>query len=413
MKRINNIFPLIAEPENLALADRIARKGKATQQGVIEHDRNREQNMKTLHELLLTKQFTTSDYTTFTIFEPKERHIHRLPYFPDRIVHHAIMNHLEAEFVRTFTRDTYSCIKGRGIHAAARGVRKALSDVPGTTYCLKLDIQKFYPSVDHAILKQLLRRKIKDQDLLWLLDDIIDSAPGLPIGNYLSQYLANFYLAYFDHWLKEQKQVKYYFRYADDMVILDASKEKLHALLADIRRYLWENLKLTVKGNYQVFPVRARGIDFVGYRFYHSHTLLRKSIKQNFARMLARRKNPASIAAYRGWTNHADCKNLIRTFLNMNDFKDFGIESAVKKFNGDKIKIQRILGKQVVVHGYDLRESKYDGTCLYLQISMNEIEYVVFTGSRYLIEMIERVPAEKFPFTTTLVETDDKRYEFT
>jgi hypothetical protein len=191
-----------------------------------------------------------------------------------------------------------------------------LKDIPGTQYCLKLDITKFYPSVDHSVLKQLLRKKIKDTDLLWLLDGIIDSAEGLPIGNYLSQYFANFYLTYFDHWIKEEKKVKYYFRYADDMVILSDNKPYLHQLLCEIREYLQENLKLEVKDNYQVFPVEDRGIDFVGYVFFHTHVLLRKSIKQSFARMLARNKNPQSIASYKGWAKHCNSKNLVKKLLN-------------------------------------------------------------------------------------------------
>jgi RNA-directed DNA polymerase len=130
---------------------------------------------------------------------------YRLPYFPDRITHHAVMNILEPIFMQLFTSDTYSCIKKRGIHAAALAVKKALRNEPATRYCLKLDIKKFYPNIDHQVLKHLLRRKFKDEDLLWLLDEIIDSAPGLPIGNYLSQYFANFYLTYFDHWIKKQK----------------------------------------------------------------------------------------------------------------------------------------------------------------------------------------------------------------
>jgi len=282
---------------------------------VIQHDKNREANIQQLHEMLVNKTYKTSPYTTFTIFEPKERIIFRLPYFPDRITHHAVMNILEPVFVSTFTTDTYSCIKGKGIHAAARAVKRALNDVENTRYCLKLDVKKFYPSVDHDTLKQLLRRKIKDNDLLWLLDEIIDSTSGLPIGNYLSQYLANFYLTYFDHWLKEEKQVKYYFRYADDLVVLSDSKPYLHGLLAEIRTYLQDNLKLTVKGNYQVFPVEKRGIDFVGYVFFHTHTLLRKSIKQNFARMLKKNRNAKSIASYNGWAAHCNSKNLLKKLL--------------------------------------------------------------------------------------------------
>jgi retron-type reverse transcriptase len=225
------------------------------------------------------------------------------------------MNILEPVFVLIFTADTYSCIKKRGIHAAAAALKSALKDQAHTQYCLKLDIKKFYPSVDHDILKVLLRRKFKDPDLMDLLDEIIDSADGLPIGNYLSQYFANFYLTYFDHWLKEDLQVKYYFRYADDMVILSGDKPYLHLLLSEIRNYLQQNLKLTVKENYQVFPVEARGIDFVGYVFRHTHTRLRKSIKKNFARMLRRNKNPQSIASYRGWAVHCNSKNLLKKLL--------------------------------------------------------------------------------------------------
>jgi RNA-directed DNA polymerase len=280
------------------------------------HDRSRESNILTLESLLKNRLYKTSEYTTFKVYEPKEREVFRLPFYPDRIAHHAIMNILEPIFVATFTADTYSCIKKKGIHAAQRSLKKALEDVPGTQYCLKLDIKKFYPSIDHAILKNLLRRKFKDKDLLWLLDEIIDSADGVPIGNYLSQYLANFYLTYFDHWLKETKGVKYYFRYADDLVFLSDSKPYLHQLLNDVREYLDKELNLTVKGNYQVFPVASRSIDFVGYRFYHTHILLRKSIKKNFARMVARRKNSASVASYYGWAKHSNSKNLLKKLLN-------------------------------------------------------------------------------------------------
>ena len=316
MKRIYNIYEHIYSMENLRLADEKACKGKSSQYGVLIHQKNTEKNMAQLQQMLMYKTYRTSPYTTFKVYEPKERVVYRLPYFPDRITHHAIMNILEPIFVSVFTTDSYSCIKGKGIHAAAKVLRAALVNEAETKYCLKLDIRKFYPSIDHAILKQLLRRKIKDQDLLWLLDEIIDSAPGLPIGNYLSQYFANFYLTYFDHWIKEQKGVKYYFRYADDIIVLSNNKPYLHQILADIREYLSTNLNLIVKDNYQVFPVENRGIDFVGYRFYHTHILLRKSIKQNFARMMAHRPNMKSIVSYYGWAKHCHSKNLLKKLLN-------------------------------------------------------------------------------------------------
>lgn len=301
--------------ENLQLADAKARKGKKNQYGIRLHDQNKEDNIVLLHNMLMNKTYKTSPYIMFKVFDRKERVVYRLPYFPDRIVHHACMNYLESIFVSVFTTDTYSCIKGRGILAAARAVKKALKDESSTKYCLKLDIKKFYPSINHNILKQLLRRKIKDRDLLWLLDEIIDSADGVPIGNYLSQYFANYYLTYFDHWLKETKRIKYYFRYADDIVVLSDNKEYLHQLLAEISEYLDKKLKLTVKRNYQVFPVAARGIDFVGYVFYHTHILLRKTIKQNFARMMAKRPRWVSIASYYGWAKHCNSKHLLKTLL--------------------------------------------------------------------------------------------------
>lgn len=315
MKRISNLYKQIISIDNLIAADRKAQKGKSNQYGVKVHNKNRKANIEQLHDLLLKKEYKTSEYKTFMVHDPKEREVFCLPYFPDRIVHHAIMNVLEPIFVSTFTADTYSCIKNRGIHSLANKLKKALKDKKNTTYCLKLDIKKFYPNIDHEILKQLLRRKLKDQDLLSLLDEIIDSAEGVPIGNYLSQYFANFYLTYFDHWIKEEVKVQYYFRYADDIVVLHNSKPYLHNVLGEIQAYLNDNLNLEVKGNYQVFPVESRGIDFVGYVFYHTHTLLRKKIKQNFARKLKNNPNTQSKASYLGWLKHCDAKNLTKKLL--------------------------------------------------------------------------------------------------
>jgi retron-type reverse transcriptase len=316
MKRHGHLYQQIYSIENLYRADQKARKGKAGQYGVQLHMRQQDENLHALHLMLRDKTYRTSPYVTFHIYEPKEREVYRLPFFPDRLAHHAIMNVLEPIFISHFTADTYSCIKGKGIHAAAYKLRDALRrDEEATAYCLKLDIKKFYPSVDHDILKALLQRKFKDADLLELLYEIIDSAPGLPIGNYLSQYLANYYLSFFDHWIKEVCGVRHYFRYADDLVILGSSKQDLHALLADIRSYLWNNLRLEVKGNYQVFPVESRGIDFLGYVFYHTHVRVRKHIKQSYARKLARGAAPASLAAYYGWLKHCHSRHLLKTLI--------------------------------------------------------------------------------------------------
>jgi retron-type reverse transcriptase len=312
MKRIGNLFNEICKIENLQLADAKARKGKRYTHGVINHDKKQESNILKIQECLLNKTFKTSKYNVFKIFEPKERIISVLPYFPDRIVHHAIMNILEPIFVSMFTSNTFNCIKGRGIHGAANAVKLSLKDTENTKYCLKLDIKKFYPNINHDILKTIIRRKFKDNDLLWLLDDIIESSDGIPIGNYTSQFFANLYLTYFDHWIKETLKIKYYFRYADDIVIFSSCKKQLHEILAKIREYFNQKLALTIKENYQIFLVSTRGVDFVGYVFFHTHTLLRKSIKKAFARMLKKRKQQQSISAYNGWLIHCDAKHLTK-----------------------------------------------------------------------------------------------------
>jgi retron-type reverse transcriptase len=266
--------------------------------------------------MLMDGTYQTSTYKNFTLFDPKEREISGLPYMPDRVAHHAAMFPLEQMFTSSFTTDTYSCIKGKGVHDLKETLeRKLRQDVAGTRYCLKMDIRKFYPSIKHDILKNKLRCKIKDIRLLKWLDEVIDSAPGVPIGNYLSQYFANFYLSGLDHWLKEVKKVKYYFRYADDMIILCDNKADLHQLRKDIQEYLRDHLQLELKSNYQVFPVsvtNGRGIDLVGYVFYHTHTILRKTIKQRMVIAMIYGNNPISVAAHMGWAVHCNSLNLIK-----------------------------------------------------------------------------------------------------
>lgn len=316
MKKINNLYDQICSLDNLRLADKNARLGKTHSKGVLIHDKNKEVNILKLHNSLINNIYKTSKYDIFKIYEPKEREIYRLPYYPDRIMHHAIMNILEPIWVSIFTKDTYSCIKNRGIHKLLYQLKNDLKmDFNNTQYCLKIDIKKFYPSIDHDVLKLIIRKKIKDQQLLKLLDEIIDSAKGIPIGNYLSQYFANLYLAYFDHWIKEVKHIKYYYRYADDMVFLSNNKIELRELLNDINLYL-KQLKLKLKPNYQIFSVDIRGIDFVGYVFRHDYILLRKSIKKNMCRKVDKYTNSynnyvESLASYWGWAKHCNSKHLL------------------------------------------------------------------------------------------------------
>lgn len=322
MKRYNNLYEQICTRENLFQAYWKARSGKTKTFGVQLFEKDLEGNLEALYQELLSGTYKTPDYSVFTIYEPKERLIYRLP-FKDRVLHHAIMNVMEGIWVPLFITHTYSCVKGRGIHGALKAIHRDLGDKQGTVYCLKMDVKKFYPNIDHAILKTIIRKKIKDKKLLNLLDEIIDSAPGVPIGNYLSQFFANLYLSYFDHWLKEDRKVKYYYRYADDMVLLAPTKEELHGLRKDIGKYLNVNLRLDLKSNYQVFPVESRGIDFVGYVFRHNYILMRKSIKKSFCRKVARlNKRQIDIVEYKrqispwvGWSKHCNSRNLIKKII--------------------------------------------------------------------------------------------------
>jgi RNA-directed DNA polymerase len=247
MKRHNNLYERIYSMDNLRLADAIAQLGKQKSPGVIRHNKNAELNLMKLHYNLVNKTLPPPTYTLIKVHDPKEREVFSSPYYPNLILDYAILNVIGPILVNTFTADTYACIVGRGVHKAGEALKRALRSEIETKYYLQIDIKKFYPTVDHDVLKMQLRRKFKDNDLLWLLDLIIDSAPGLPIGRYLSQILSNFYLTGLDHWVKEKLSTKYYFRYVDDLLFLGADKKQLHKLRVQISEYLKINLQLEMK----------------------------------------------------------------------------------------------------------------------------------------------------------------------
>lgn len=331
MKRYGNIYEKIYDYENLKLAHKNARKNKTFYEEVKMVDNNEEEYLIQLQNMLTWKTYKTSPYEIFTVCDKgKEREIYKLPYFPDRICQWAIMLQIESIFLNTFVDFSCASVPNKGIHAAFKLLDKYMKNEEGTTYCLKLDIKKFFPNIDHSILKGLLRRKIKDKDLLWLLDEIIDSVEGdrgVPIGNYTSQYFANFYLTYFDHWLKEVKGIKYVIRYMDDIVILHSNKEYLHRLKKEIDEYLNKELKLEIKSNWQVFPTRTRGIDFVGYRHFGDYILLRKStakrLEKKCRKLLKKCKQGemlsysdwCSINSYKGWIMWCNGHNLTEKYI--------------------------------------------------------------------------------------------------
>lgn len=423
MKRYGNLYARICDIDNLREAAHNAASGKHKRDEVTAFFANLEENLAQLHRELTEKRYKTSPYDVFIKYEGKRREIYKLP-FRDRVVHWAIMQVLEPIWTPQFTADTHACIKGRGMHSLLRKLREDLRDDPeGTAYCLKLDVRKFYPSIDHDKMKAVVRRKIKDPEVLWLLDGIIDSAPGVPIGNYISQYFANLYLSELDHLLKEVAGVRYYYRYADDMVLLAGDKPTLHGWLVLINDWLNEERHVDLKGNYQVFPVESRGIDFVGYVTFHTHCLARKKNKQGLCRELAKLRKAgvpeAEImlltASRAGFMLHCDSKHLFKV-LNMKKFSDL-VPKTSGNLTGTKYHVDAILNREIHLTGYKLAPSKHNSEpCLTLQYSIEEpltetgpdgqsrpvindagqpvtdwVEHITFTGSQALIRQLEGV----------------------
>lgn len=317
MKRVKeDLYSKIITLESLYKAAKNAQKGKKKHRSVIKFNSNYEENIQNLHLSLLNKTYKVGEYSLHTIYEPKKREITNLKNFEDRILHHAIILHLEDIFVNSFISQTYSCIKKRGIHKCLNTLTKYLKNEEETHYCLKFDVKKFYRNVDLNILKIKLSNKFKDVNLLNLLFQIINSYEegGLPLGHLTSQYLANFYLNSFDHYIKEKLNIKYYLRYCDDAVILHRNKEYLHKIRSILNNYLNKELNLEMS-NYQVFPVKSRGIDFLGYPSYHNRIKLRDSIKRRFIKMTKRNKNDKSIASYYGWIKHCNGINLWNKYI--------------------------------------------------------------------------------------------------
>ena len=307
-KRIKNVYPLIYDPSNIIKASWKAQVGKGERSEINRFNNNINERLDAIYWMLRNQTYVPGKYREKIIKDTKERLIMIAPFDPDRIIHHCIINVLGRHWTNLFVENTYACIKGRGTHKCMEDVHNTLLiDRKGTKYCLKIDIRKFYDNVDHEALKRILRYTIADEQLLWLLDRIIGSngkSKGLPIGNFTSQYLANVYLCYFDHWMKEELArivwerygVRfYYFRYMDDIVILCENKEALHFILDMMGLYLGAELKVEIKPNWQIFPVDVRGIDYVGFKQNHYGILLRKGILMRFFKKFNRTANKYGI----------------------------------------------------------------------------------------------------------------------
>ena len=320
MRRHNNLFDQITSADNLWLAYRKARKGKTSKSAVKRFDLAPEKRLARIQSQLIDGSFNTSRYQTKWVFEPKQRLIYVLPFNPDRIVQHAIMNVIEPIWDRMLISDSYACRSGKGIHA---GSRRVMEFVRRYKYCLKCDISKFYPSVDHDILFGIIQRKIKCSRTLELLRNIIYSIGGgknVPIGNYTSQWFGNLYLNELDQYLKHEWRIKPYVRYCDDFVLFADDKAFLNRMSAVIKDFVCNRLSLTLS-KCDLFPV-TQGVDFLGYRHFRNYLLLRKSTATRIRRrlkllpiLLDRGKISldsyrSSLASSMGWLKWCNAHNL-------------------------------------------------------------------------------------------------------
>lgn len=283
MKRHGNLWPQIIDFENLLQAARQAQRGKRYRPNVLAFNHNLGQELLRLQTELTQQTYRPGGYRTFNIEDPKPRLISAAPY-RDRVVHHALCNVIVPPLERTLIADTYANRLGYGTH---RALGRFVHFARAHGYVLQCDVRKYFPSIDHEILKTILRRKLKCPDTLWLIDSIIDGSNpqgqeveyfpgddlftpvqrrrGLPIGNLTSQFFANLYLSGFDHFVKERLQVRCYLRYVDDFALFSDDRSFLVESWTAINAYL-ATLRLRLHPvKSQLFETRL-GANFVGFR---------------------------------------------------------------------------------------------------------------------------------------------------
>lgn len=281
MKRARNLYRLIPTAENLRNAFWKAAKGKQGRSEVIRFRSNFDDNIQKLQDQLLKREPDVGHYHFFTVRDPKVRTICAAS-FPERVLHHAVMNVCEPFLDSYAIYDSYACRKGRGNRKALARAGKFARKFP---WYLKLDIQKYFDSIDHAVTMRLLSRRFKDADLLALFHKLLDTyhtqpGKGVPIGNLISQHLANFYLGCFDHYIKETRKIKAYIRYMDDFILFSEEKPVLKKELKEMEAFLKAHLDLTLKDNIMLNRSRL-GVPFLGFRVFPNHMrLLPRSIRR-------------------------------------------------------------------------------------------------------------------------------------
>ena len=270
-KTIRNQFDKKLTFENLMKAHILSRKGKGYRKDIILFNLKQEEYIMWLYNELKLGTYKHSGYTSFMITKPKERIIEKSKYI-DRIVHRWYVDEFMQEyFVKGFINTSYACIKNKGMHKACLDVQNAMKHcniIWNNYYIIKMDIKKYFQNIDKNILFEILKRKIKDEKLLWLTREILFSngeQKGLPIGNYTSQCFANIYLNEVDQFVKHKLHCKYYFRFMDDSIILAKTKDEAIYILKEIRKFLKENLDLELNKKTQIFK-SSQGVNFCGYK---------------------------------------------------------------------------------------------------------------------------------------------------
>lgn len=332
------MFNEIVSFSNLYYAAHRARKGKRERESCLLFFSRLEENIIQIQNELIYQEYVFGVYINFYVYEPKQRLI-SAPCFRDRVMQQAVYGVLEPEIDKRFIYDSYACRKGKGTHAGADRAQRFIRIVKrnhGEVFALKADISKYFHSIDHIVLKSILAAHIDCQKTLKLLYDVIDCSPsfspgvGIPLGNLLSQLFANMYLNELDQFVKHQLRCKHYVRYMDDFVILHHDKAHLQHLRKMIEKWLWVRLRLTTNHKTQIFPIdidNGRALDFLGYRIYATHKLLRKcSVKRikhkvkkchrlYSAGVIGMKDIRPSIVSWIGHASHANTYNLVNSVL--------------------------------------------------------------------------------------------------
>lgn len=345
-KTYNNIWQDVIGFDALHSAYLRARKGRRESYGVMLFESDLEGNLIQLQNELIWGSYQMSGYYSFYVFEPKKRKITALREFRDRVVQQAVFFAIEPVWERRFIYDSYACRVGKGTHLAANKAQSMLKECllkHGMVHALKADISKFFASLDHLVLKTLIRKRLVEPQLLSLLDQIIESyseplsdGVGQPIGNLTSQLFANIYMDELDQWMKSRRQERWYVRYMDDFVVIHPDKKHLHDLLSDCQLFLFSHLKLRTNNKTQVFPVavaNGRGLDFVGYHLWpHKRRLRRSSVSRMSRSVRALAKSyskglvgfpevKSRIVSYSNHAKHGGADRALQKILNKVAFK--------------------------------------------------------------------------------------------